>query len=78
MPRRCPLLGAPAPTAVTTATQKKIRSLLSRYHLQERAKMAENVREEQLGGKAVWEDSAEKLMLAQQDSENYIRAKAIM
>ncbi|KJA16138.1 hypothetical protein HYPSUDRAFT_71575 [Hypholoma sublateritium FD-334 SS-4] len=53
--------GAPAPTAATTATQKKkTESLISRYHLEERAQTAENIQEEQLGGKAVWEDTAER------------------
>ena len=46
---------------MTTATQKKKNeSLISRYHLEERAQTAEVIAEEQLGGKAVREDSAEK------------------
>ncbi|KAF8960628.1 hypothetical protein BDZ97DRAFT_1832837 [Flammula alnicola] len=35
-------------------------SLISRYHLETRALKMEDIKEEQLGGKALWEDSAEK------------------
>ncbi|KAG5642263.1 hypothetical protein DXG03_003340 [Asterophora parasitica] len=54
------------PTATTTATaargteKKSAESLISRYHLENRVTTAEPISEEQIGGKAVWEDSAEK------------------
>ncbi|KAJ7768316.1 hypothetical protein B0H16DRAFT_1519378 [Mycena metata] len=51
---------APAGGASTTAVKTKP-SLIERYNLQERAAQAgPEISEEQIGGKAVWEDSAEK------------------
>ena len=35
-------------------------SLISRYQLEDRARKAEAISEEQVGGKATWEDTAEK------------------
>ncbi|KAF8191281.1 hypothetical protein BJ912DRAFT_1041633 [Pholiota molesta] len=52
--------GTPATTAAAAAAKKKSESLIQRYHLEERTKTVEDIKEEQLGGKAVWEDSAEK------------------
>ncbi|KAF9481786.1 hypothetical protein BDN70DRAFT_875919 [Pholiota conissans] len=49
-----------AGAATTALAKKKTESLIQRYHLEERAKKVEDIKEEQLGGKAVWEDSAEK------------------
>ncbi|KAF8811097.1 hypothetical protein BYT27DRAFT_7184473 [Phlegmacium glaucopus] len=46
--------GAPAPT------KKHTESLISRYKLEERARRAEPISEEQVGGKATWEDTPEK------------------
>ncbi|KAG5636485.1 hypothetical protein H0H81_007851 [Sphagnurus paluster] len=43
-----------------TEKKKPAESLIERYKLQERLASAEPVPEEQIGGKAVWEDSAEK------------------
>ncbi|KAF5381662.1 hypothetical protein D9615_005468 [Tricholomella constricta] len=42
------------------AANKHSESLISRYHLQDRVIKAESILEEQIGGKAVWEDTAEK------------------
>ncbi|KAF8908105.1 hypothetical protein CPB84DRAFT_1674475 [Gymnopilus junonius] len=45
----------------TSATPKKLKeTLISRYGLQDRLQTVEAIKEEELGGKAVWEDSAEK------------------
>ncbi|KAJ3504840.1 hypothetical protein NLJ89_g7732 [Agrocybe chaxingu] len=47
--------------STTSAVHKRPKeSLISRYQLEERVKTGEQVREEEVGGKAVWEDSAEK------------------
>lgn len=35
-------------------------TLISRYQLEDRARKAEAISEEQVGGKATWEDTAEK------------------
>ncbi|KAF8154704.1 hypothetical protein B0H34DRAFT_799458 [Crassisporium funariophilum] len=49
------------PVINTTATPKKPKeTLLTRYRLEERAQKAEPIHEESVGGKATWEDSAEK------------------
>ncbi|KAG6911007.1 hypothetical protein DXG01_005422 [Tephrocybe rancida] len=50
-------------TATTTgrATDTKAaESLISRYNLHDRVKNEETIQEDQIGGKAVWENSAEK------------------
>jgi coupling of ubiquitin conjugation to ER degradation protein 1 len=48
--------GAPA----TALVNKPKESLISRYQLEERARMAEPISEEEVGGKAAWEDTPEK------------------
>lgn len=53
-------MAAAGRATTATAQKKKAESLIARYHLEERAKTVEEIKEEQLGGKAVWEDSAEK------------------
>ena len=50
----------PNPLVVPGLPKKGSESLISRYRLQDRVKQDEEIREEELGGKAVWEDSAEK------------------
>ena len=46
--------------ATTTALPKKKESLITRYGLEERVKQEENIKLEEVGGKAVWEDDAQK------------------
>lgn len=46
--------------AASTATKPKKDSLIARYNLQDRVTKEEPVFSEAIGGKAVWEDSAEK------------------
>jgi len=54
----------PANAAATTTAKSPQQSLISRYHLQDRVASLTpsdaSILEEQMGGKAVWEDSAEK------------------
>ncbi|KII85328.1 hypothetical protein PLICRDRAFT_44596 [Plicaturopsis crispa FD-325 SS-3] len=52
----------PVATATATAKQQAKQNLIARYKLQDRiaAVDAEPISDEQVGGKAVWEDSAEK------------------
>ena len=40
--------------------KKHTETLISRYQLEDRARKAEPISEEQVGGKATWEDTAEK------------------
>jgi len=46
--------------AARGSEKKSAESLISRYNLQDRAAKAEPIPEDKIGGKAVWEDSAEK------------------
>ncbi|KIM43587.1 hypothetical protein M413DRAFT_443507 [Hebeloma cylindrosporum] len=55
-----PRAAQPNLLAVPGLPKKGSESLISRYRLQDRVKQDEEIREEELGGKAVWEDSAEK------------------
>lgn len=51
----------PAPGGATTTAVKPKPSLIERYNLQERAAQpGPEMSDEQIGGKAVWEDSSEK------------------
>jgi len=50
----------PATNATSTATKLKKDSLITRYNLQDRVTKEEPVISESIGGKAVWEESAEK------------------
>ncbi|KAG6864347.1 hypothetical protein C0991_010322 [Blastosporella zonata] len=49
-----------ATTTARAAEKKAAESLISRYDLQERVTKEEIILEDQIGGKAVWEDSVEK------------------
>ncbi|KAF4610213.1 hypothetical protein D9613_010550 [Agrocybe pediades] len=49
-----------AAAAAAAAAQKKKETLIQRYGLEERLQTAEEIKLEEVGGKAVWEDSAEK------------------
>ncbi|KDR70254.1 hypothetical protein GALMADRAFT_255143 [Galerina marginata CBS 339.88] len=54
-------LAGAAGRGTTTATPAKPKdTLISRYGLNDRAQKVEEIKDEELGGKAVWEDSAEK------------------
>ncbi|PPQ74308.1 hypothetical protein CVT26_004153 [Gymnopilus dilepis] len=59
-----PATNAAAPgaaRATTTGVPKKPKeNLISRYGLQDRLQTAESIKEEELGGKAAWEDTPEK------------------
>lgn len=49
-----------AGTPAAAPVKKPVESLISRYQLEERARQAEPISENQVGGKATWEDSREK------------------
>ncbi|KAG6881694.1 hypothetical protein C0993_000363, partial [Termitomyces sp. T159_Od127] len=51
---------ATATTTALPADKKTQESLISRYSLQDRVAKGEVVQEDEVGGKAVWEDNAEK------------------
>ncbi|KAG6836384.1 hypothetical protein H0H93_008590 [Arthromyces matolae] len=51
---------ASANTTTARSTVKKQDTLISRYQLQDRVTTEEAIEHEQVGGKAVWEDTAEK------------------
>ncbi|KAG6829905.1 hypothetical protein H0H87_009807 [Tephrocybe sp. NHM501043] len=51
---------ATATTTARAADKKTNETLISRYNLQERVAKEETIQEDQIGGKAVWEDNAEK------------------
>jgi hypothetical protein len=44
----------------STSTKPKQQNLISRYHLEKRVSDNEAVNQDEVGGKAAWEDSAEK------------------
>lgn len=59
-PAAHPNAGPSAAGTSTSLPRKPKESLISRYKLEERVKKDETIAEEQVGGKAAWEDSTEK------------------
>ncbi|KZT25567.1 hypothetical protein NEOLEDRAFT_1133548 [Neolentinus lepideus HHB14362 ss-1] len=55
-----PARPAPAPTGNSTATKLKSDSLIKRFHLEDKVNESTPVSEEEVAGKAVWEDTPEK------------------